>query len=184
MILSTLAPTNTTSDNYDAVGASKIVLASDDPEVYNAPELQQALRAQTQILLASGSTLDAAQGSSATSSPHKFVEGNVGWEGGFFSKVFWGLGGTSADAPDAQNSKQEPEPPSEMTLRLRELVGRAYLLDLKVVGSSDRVVCGVSSVGCRLLAVMMGWERGIVQGGWRNVDGGFGWRGFDRGQVD
>lgn len=141
--------------------------------------MQQVLRAQSQILLASGSTLDAAQGSPTPSSPHKFVEANVGWEGGFFSNVFWGLGGTTADSRDVKNSKQEREPPSEMTLRLRELVGRAYLLDLKVVGSSDRVVCGVSSIGCRLLAVMMGWERGIVQGGWKNVDGGFGWRGFD-----
>lgn len=169
MIMSTLAPTNTSSDDYDAITASKMILASDDPDVYNAPEMQQAVRAQAQILLASGSTLDAARGSSATASPHKFVEGNVGWEGGFFSNVFWGLGGATTADP----------PPNEMTLQLRELVGRAYLLDLKVVGSSDRVVCSVSSFGCRLLAVMMGWERAIVQGKWKNVDGGFGWRGLD-----
>jgi len=25
----------------------------------------------------------------------------------------------------------------------------------------------------------MGWERGIVQGGWVNVDGDFEWRGID-----
>lgn len=179
MIASTFDLSNSTSDNIDAITASKIIVASDDPDVYDAPELQPSLRAQSHIVLANGSTLDAAQGSSASSPSQKFVEGNVGWEGGFFSDVFWGLGGTASPSPRAKISKQEREPPSEMTLRLRELVGRAYLLDLKVIGSADRVVCGVSSVGCRLLAVMMGWEQGITGGKWRNVDGNFDWRAFD-----
>lgn len=64
-------------------------------------------------------------------------------------------------------------------MALRELVARAYLLDLSVLGMSDRVVCAVSSVGCRLLAVMMGWERAVVGQWWKNVDGGFGWVGFE-----
>ena len=45
-------------------------------------------------LLTSKSTLNAAQGLSAsTSYPTEFVEDNVGGDGGFFSVVFWGSGG-------------------------------------------------------------------------------------------
>jgi hypothetical protein len=69
--------------------------------------------------------------------------------------------------------------PSSSALKLRQLVGRAYLLDLAVLGQSDRVVCALSAYGCRILAVMMGWERAIVDGGWINVDGDFDWRGVD-----
>jgi hypothetical protein len=34
-------------------------------------------------------------------------------------------------------------------------------------------------MGCRLLAVMMGWERAMEKGGWVNVDGDFGWTGVE-----
>ena len=177
MMTSTLA--SQMSQNPTFLAASKLILASDDPDVYEASELQTVLRAQSHILLASKSTLDAAQGLSASPSsyPNKFVEGNVGWEGGFFSNVFWGLGNTAAGSAIARGGRAEPGKPGEVSLRLRELVARAYLLDLKVVGSSDGVVCGVSSVGCRLLGVMVGWE-GVVHGRWRNVDGPFGWQAF------
>ena len=158
----------------------QIILASDDPDVYDAPELQPATRAQSQIVLASKRTLDAAQGLSEQSSGGKFVEGNIGWEGGFFSNVFWNLGGPTDRAAAARDDGKERErqQPTEMAVRLREFLGRAYLLDLKLLSSADGVVCGVSSVGCRLLAVMMGWERSIVEKRWRNVDGGFEWRAF------
>ncbi len=73
--------------------------------------------------------------------------------------------------------RMERQSPGELSSRLRELVARAYLLDLKVVGSADGVVCGASSVACRLLGVMVGWE-GVVNGRWRNVDGGYGWVSF------
>lgn len=176
MITSIFASQPPTSVTFPA--ASKILLASDDPEVYDAPELLPALRAQSRILLASKSTLDAAQGLSAsTSNPNKFVEGNVGWEGGFFSNVFWGLGDTAAGSAAARGVREERKKPGEHSLALRELVARAYLLDLKILGSADGVVCGVSSVGCRLLGVMVGWE-GVVNGKWKNVDGGVGWVGF------
>lgn len=166
----------------NALAASKFVLASDDPDIYDAPGLQSALHAQSQIILASKSTLDAAQGSSGTapsSSPSKFVEGNVGWEGGFFSNVFWGLGlgNTVARGTSAAREDGRERPPSEISLRLRELVARAYLLDLKVLGGADGVVCGVSSAGCRLLGVMMGWD-GVVSGRWKNIDGAGGWVAF------
>lgn len=169
----------TTDGGKEPMLTSRIILASDDPEVYDAPELQPAVRAQSQIVLASKRTLDAAQGFSK-SSGGKFVEGNIGWEGGFFSNVFWNLGGPTDRVAAARDNREEEreQPPNKMAVRLREFLGRAYLLDLKLVSSADGVVCGVSSVGCRLLAVMMGWERGIVEKRWRNVDGGFEWRAF------
>lgn len=165
---------------------SKMILASDDPDVYTSSDLSSAVRAQERILLAGKSTLDAANGAQQQTNG-KFVDDSFGWEGGFFKDVFWGLGDATA-AKTARSlglraeqlEREERTPPSELALQLRALVGRAYLLDLAVVSSADRVVCGVSSAGCRLLAVMMGWERGIVEGGWRNVDGGFGWRGIVR----
>lgn len=154
--------------------SSKIILASDDPDVYTSAELSHALRAQDQLMLASKTALDAA---TADQIGNKYVDDNVGWEGGFFKDVFWSLGRSE---PWRRNRNEESDraEPTGLALQLRELVGRAYLLDLAVLGQSDRVVCGVSSVACRLLAVMMGWERGIVEGGWRNVDGQWDWRGI------
>jgi len=58
---------------------------------------------------------------------------------------------------------------------MRVLLGRAYLLDLAVLGQADRIVCGVSSNTCRILAVMMGWDKAIEKGMWRNIDGDFDW---------
>lgn len=66
----------------------------------------------------------------------------------------------------------------EQAMRLRELVGRAYLLDLSVIGKADAVVCTVSSTSCRLLAIMLGWESAIKKTRWRNVDGDFDWKGI------
>ena len=57
---------------------------------------------------------------------------------------------------------------------MRELVGRAYLLDLAVLGESDGVVCGISSATCRLLGVMLGWDA-VKEGKWVNVDDGRAW---------
>ncbi|KAI9880654.1 MAG: hypothetical protein M1830_001658 [Pleopsidium flavum] len=169
------ASTNATTSET----TSRLLLASDDPETYTS--LSNALRAQVRILLASKTTLDAATQNPPDSRQHKFTDENIGWEGGFFNAVFWSLGRQpSAPVPRSRGGEdgKEREEPSELALRLRELVGRAYLLDLAVLGRSDRVVCAVSSVGCRLLGVMMGWERGIVEGGWRNVDGRGDWRGI------
>ncbi|KAL9117953.1 MAG: hypothetical protein Q9187_005504 [Circinaria calcarea] len=170
---------NNTNDSV-----SGIVLASDDPDVYASSDFSSAFHAQERILLASKSTLDAAK-EPRQKAQSKFVDDSFGWEGGFFKDVFWGLGDRTASTTGRslrlraeQLEREERRLPSELALQLRALVGRAYLLDLAVVGRADRIVCGVSSTGCRLLAVMMGWERAVVQGGWRNVDGGFAWRGL------
>ncbi|KAF7514194.1 hypothetical protein GJ744_004519 [Endocarpon pusillum] len=178
---------------------SQILVASDDPDIYTDPLITSSIttpkieRAQSHISLASKKTL-AASG-----------KAGLGWEGGFFKDVFWALGVPAKDQiprmiKPAQPPRRHAEPggedkdtaarssvenldphkkPSEAALKLRELIARSYLLDLAVLGQSDKIVCAVSSYGCRILAVMMGWERGIVQGGWRNVDGEFSWRGLD-----
>ena len=168
----TTADTPSLDDAFET--RSKLVLASDDPDVYTAAELSHALRAQNQLMLASKTALDAATGDEVG---HNFVDDNIGWEGGFFKDVFWSLGRSEPSAR-RRNEEQDRPKPTDLALQLRELVGRAYVLDLAVLGQSDRVVCGVSSVACRLLAVMMGWEKGIVEGGWRNVDGQWDWKGI------
>ena len=171
--------------------ATVLLLASDDPDVYALPEAKYAQRAQSYISLASKKTLGKAEA--------KRFDKGLGWEGGFFKDVFWSLGlpprahvpnvdgspnpskrylprePSSSSSTDAMNFHTHP---TADALKLRELVGRSYLLDLAVVGQADRVVCGVSSNTCRILAVMMGWEDAIVKGYWKNVDGDFDWRGL------
>ncbi|KAI9819032.1 MAG: hypothetical protein M1832_004074 [Thelocarpon impressellum] len=163
------APATEVLDDFEA--RSTLVLASDDPDVYAADELANATRAQERILLASKAELDAAGKDQGRAGPR------IGWEGGFFGALFWSLGANKASF--SHRSLGKPTPPSERTLRLRELVGRTYVLDLKVLGhGADGIVCGVSSIGCRLLAVMLGWETAIEDGKWRNVDGDFEWKGI------
>jgi hypothetical protein len=68
--------------------------------------------------------------------------------------------------------------PSAQALRLRAVLGRAYLLDLAVLARADAVVCGAGSAACRALGVMLGWDK-VAGGAWRNVDGGVdGWHGL------
>ena len=193
------------SEDSDPPRAQPILLvASDDPDVYSSDEFSapSILRAQERISLASQKTSSEPRTPGTAASPRKFVEETVGWEGGFFSGMFWSLGRPSgvptsaspiASLTAGEDSTMGEEvastrvtlPPTEEALRLRELVGRAYLLDLTVLGSvSDGIVCTVSSMGCRLLAVMMGWEKAFgdgkaEKGAWRNVDGSFHWRTLD-----
>ncbi|RMZ91594.1 hypothetical protein DV736_g1156, partial [Chaetothyriales sp. CBS 134916] len=167
---------------------SKIVIASDDPDIYLHGDLSSHIRAQELITLASKKT-------SST--------GSLGWEGGFFKDQFWGLG-LPAEAHDQRKvgsplpTRQKPEVialkgstlpteplrdyrshPTEEARQLREFIGRAYLLELSVLGRSDRVVCAVSAYACRILAVMMGWERAMELEYWKNIDGKYGWRALD-----
>jgi hypothetical protein len=164
-------------ENMAAEMKSVFIVASDDPEVYESDEFSHASRAQEQIRLASKSALGASQpkGGSAI---RKFVDETVGWEGGFFAGMFWSLGKPSSIPANAMETPETVLLATEEALRLRELVGRAYLMDLAVLGeASDRIVCTVSSMGCKLLAVMMGWENAIVKERWVNIDGEFEWRG-------
>jgi hypothetical protein len=63
-------------------------------------------------------------------------------------------------------------------------IGREYLRDIKVLGElaagvGGRVFCDGASATCRVLAVMMGWERAVEEEGWKNIDGDRGWFGVD-----
>ncbi|KAL8764033.1 MAG: hypothetical protein Q9184_000321 [Pyrenodesmia sp. 2 TL-2023] len=190
-------PQNITLTHGAATGisASTFLLASDDPDIYTAPEFSsstsQIHRAQSQIFLASKATLDAALPDPVpvpiSDDPAfiKFVEPNVGWEGGFFASIFWGLGNAAEGRRAARGERPEraQEAPNEETMQLREYVGRAYLLELKVLGNANGgVVCGVSSFGCRVLGVMRGWADLRKGGKWKNVDGGYGgWVGLVEG---
>ncbi|KAJ9428917.1 hypothetical protein QL093DRAFT_2148276 [Fusarium oxysporum] len=164
------------------------LLASDDPTVHEEPEFSHTILSQDRIRLASKGAIARASGNHH--SLNNFVENTFGWEGGFFAPLFWNLGveskNNAAEAPAGVNvdgvneEARHMAPPSEETLRLRSLVGRAYMMDLAVLSeSSDKIVCTVSASGCRLLAVMMGWEDSMENGGWHNVDGTYGWAGID-----
>jgi len=161
---------------YAAAEAHCITLvASDDPEVYASDEFSNALRAQDVIKLASA---EPSSPQASASAIRKFIDESVGWEGGFFSSMFWSLGKPTSVPASAAEIGDTNLSPTEEALRLRELLGRAYLMDLAVLGgASDRVLCTVSSMGCRLLAVMMGWEHAMEKYGWVNIDGDFDWRG-------
>lgn len=163
--------------NTVAVQHSVMVLASDDPDVYDSEEFSHAARAQEQIRLAAKQHIESPKPAAATGM-RNFVDESVGWEGGFFSGMFWSLGKPSSVPATAAETPDTMLPPTQEALRLRELVGRAYLMDLAVLGQgTDKVVCTVSSMGCKLLAVMMGWEKAIDGGGFVNIDGDFDWRG-------
>jgi len=185
--------------------ASQVYLASDDADVYTAPEVARAVRAQDRIVLASKTVLEAASGGRT----NPWIDEIHGWEGGFYRDQFFGLGRPDADrfkylskwahapgSPSAQDTSSSLEfarvggvmledenpdnidPPPEAAMAMRALVGRAYLMDLAVLSQGDAVVCAVSADACRILAVMMGWEKAIVENKWRNIDGGFSWRGL------
>ncbi|KAF2280906.1 uncharacterized protein EI97DRAFT_471974 [Westerdykella ornata] len=158
----------------------KIVIASDDPQMYESPDLLPGtVRAQDRIMLATKSALEAAHWGQKKENP--WIDDLTGWEGGFFKDVFFSLGRDGRSRAGSRAAGVEEEVP-EQAMRLRELVGRAYLMDLAVLMQADGVVCGVSAVGCRILAVGMGWEKAIGRGDgggtWRNVDGLFEWKGI------
>ncbi|GAB1310308.1 Alternative oxidase [Madurella fahalii] len=158
---------------------SFVILASDDPMVYESAELSGASRAQERIKLASKQTIQKVNPDRSVM--HKFVDETFGWEGGFFAAMFWNLGASRSTATQAADAAGGiAPPPSAETLRLRSLVGRAYMMDLAVLAdASDVVVCAVSAVGCRLLAVMMGWDSAMEEGNWVNIDGRYGWMGLE-----
>jgi hypothetical protein len=152
-----------------------LVIASDDPSLPTNHDLLLAASphpiqsAQTRILLATKAALDISSPANPIRAPGsayvKHVDENAGWDGGFYSSLFNGLGG---------GKQGEASPPSGQVMRMRELIGRGYLLDLSVLAASDGVVCAVGSAACRLAGVMMGWEA-VSAGRWVNVDDGRGW---------
>lgn len=158
---------------------SFLIVASDDPMVHESTEFSGSSPAQERIRLASKQAIQKAKADSSDRRfMHKYVDDTFGWEGGFFAPMFWNLGLPTSSASDAKGSG--PATPPE-TIRLRSLVGRAYMLDLAVLAdASDAVICTASAVGCRLLAVMMGWDSAMDEGNWVNIDGTYGWKGVTR----
>lgn len=177
---------------------SRMILASDDPVVYESPELGlSSLRAQDRIVLATKQALEAASGKK-----NPWIDEITGWEGGFYRDVFFSLGqagvnaaSSSSNTMDSPRPNNNPSSPSsnsksngdkdpvvsEQAMGLRQLVGRAYLLDLAVLGHADTIVCTVSSTSCRLLAVMLGWDAMVGKDSekrWRSIDGSFDWKGI------
>tara|TARA_R110002003_G_scaffold110_17_gene9386 strand:+ start:27688 stop:28578 length:891 start_codon:yes stop_codon:yes gene_type:complete len=155
--------------------SSLMILASDDPLVYTSPEIGlNSIRAQDRIVLATKAALEA----SNPSKKNPWIDEITGWEGGFFRDVFFSLGQPVANANDMAKAQTEV---SEQAMGLRELVGRAYLMDMAVLGKADTVVCTVSSMSCRLLGVMLGWDALMgkkEEKRWRSIDGSFDWRGI------
>lgn len=150
---------------------SFMVVASDDPMVYESEEFSSSARAQEQIKLASKQKVH--QEAPNKRVMHKFVDEAFGWEGGFFATMFWNLGRPSHVADAAPQTTFEP---SAETMRLRGLIGRAYVMDLAVLGqASDVVICTMSAMACRLLAVIMGWEKSMDERKWVNIDGHYQW---------
>ena len=157
------------------------IIASDDPMVHKEPGFSDAHLAQQRIRLASKEAIE--QANPDPHVLHHFAEEAHGWDGGFFAPMFWNLGAerknNAAATPAPGDYSKSVDAPSEQTLRLRSFIGRAYMMDLAVLaGASDKVVCAVSAMGCRMLGVMMGWERAIEKGAWVNVDGGYSWNGL------
>lgn len=164
------------------------VLASDDPMVHLEADFKSMVPAQERIRLASKDAIQKAD--QRKTYMRKFVEEAFGWEGGFYAAMFWNLGvdrkNNAANAPEGvevgsvSQAAKLMATPSEDTLKLRGFIGRAYMMDLAVLaGASDSVVCAVSAMGCRLLGVMMDWEKGVAGGQWVNVDGEYSWTGID-----
>ncbi|KAI2619397.1 hypothetical protein GGS26DRAFT_331262 [Hypomontagnella submonticulosa] len=150
------------------------IIASDDPDVYETEEFSSSLRAQEQIKLASKQHIQ--EMNPDKSVMHKFVDETFGWEGGFFATMFWNLGRSTLNNANGADEVQTTLRPSAETMRLRGLIGRAYTLDLAVLGqASDAVICTMSATGCRLLAVIMGWEKAMEDGKWVNIDGDYQW---------
>jgi hypothetical protein len=182
-ILRSLFNSSKPGKEEDMIGEmhSIIAIASDDPEVYESEEFSHAARAQEQIRLASKQVITTVTGAEPTETDgmfKRFTDETVGWEGGFFAPMFWSLGRVTTTPAAVVEHPNTKLPPTAEALRLRELVGRAYLMDLAVLGgASDAIVCGISAMGCKLLAVMMGWERAFDQKAWVNVDGEFDWKG-------
>ncbi|KHN99884.1 uncharacterized protein MAM_01808 [Metarhizium album ARSEF 1941] len=158
-------------EQHDAVW----IVASDDPTVLEEPEFADAHLAQEHIRLATKQVIQDSKKNPQVL--HAFEEEAFGWEGGFFAAMFWSFGGKPKHSAVDEAATTAP---SDEMLRLRSLVGRAYMMDLAVLASaSDKVVCAVSAMGCRLVAVMMGWERAMERRDWRNVDGEYGWGGLN-----
>jgi hypothetical protein len=76
---------------------------------------------------------------------------------------------------------------AELEMGERISTGRRFLVEMMViadlvkVGEADTggVVCAAGSAACRLLAVLLGWDKSILKERWKDIDGGLGWSGVN-----
>ena len=92
--------------NINAEEHSFIVLASDDPEVYDSEEFAHVPRAQEQIRLAAKQQLEAPKPAAMTGM-RNFVDESVGWEGGFFAGMFCSRDTGYETAPYSRGASSE-----------------------------------------------------------------------------
>ena len=169
-LLRSLNPDNDTEFGF-ALNNSRMVLATDDPAVYDEWEFRGQERAQMRVVLAT----EAYDTVNVTAYPDWGGEKvHQPWDGGFYQDKFWAMSPSGRDGEDSAGWSWGPDPAAHA----RQLMAKAYVLDLAVLSRMDRVVCTVSSTGCRLLAVMMGWDSAIEGGRWINVDGDWDWKGI------
>lgn len=144
-------------------------LASDDPAVYTLPEFSTARSNDAGTAPGAGTAV--------SDLPTRF-------QFGFTAAAFWALDphapalGADAPLPFEVAEARARAPVDASIMNQRKAMARAYVRDVAVGSAADGVVCGGGTIACRLLAVGLGWEVGIVQRGWRNVDGQFGWTGI------
>jgi len=59
-------------------------------------------------------------------------------------------------------------------------LAREYFRDVKILGeTTEKLFCGGNGNTCRVMAVVMGWQKAVEEEGWVNVDDGRGWFGVD-----
>lgn len=188
------------------IGASEqwtVLLASDDANMYDHMELPGVLRAQTRISLASKKQLSGAvlgweggffkdvfwalglpahvrnQKKVGSPAPTMARPPDDGDDNDDNTKSKQTTGNQRSMGGKGEVLRDYRTHPTEEAVKLRELLGRAYLLDLAMLARSDKIICGVSSNACRILAVMLGWERAFESKDWVNVDGNYDWRFLD-----
>lgn len=165
------------------------ILASDDADMYLDPELNGlAIRAQERISLTSKKELGEEGGLGWERGFFKDAFWSLGapeqvlkWKHAnsplptkdpkYQQQILGSTGDADRIAEMYEPGRDYHAFPTSEALQLRGLIARAYILDLAVLSRSDRLVCAVSSRGCRILGVMMGWDQ-IDSGHWKNIDQG------------
>ncbi|KAF8463312.1 hypothetical protein BDZ91DRAFT_764705 [Kalaharituber pfeilii] len=142
-------------------GWGPVILISDDPGVYDAEEMQGGWRPQSEVPLQAFFPQDVPGGraklKAAAAAARDLASSDIEKRRTVDERTLPGF---------------DPAWFANLSVPERIKIGRGYLLDLKISGQMAEVR-GRTGVGGRvwLLGVMMGWERGILEGRWRDVDG-------------
>ncbi len=166
------------SEDSVAKAHSFLIVASDDPTVYESEEIagNPAHLAQERIKLASKRDVEEARFEKNVM--RKFVDETFGWEGGFFSAMFWNLGISGMNSANAGKTPDR-----------RGAVVRDYPLEESHRTSIHDGPCRACRFQRR--GHLHGQRHGLPSAGgydglgachreenWINIDGGFGWMGI------